>query len=123
MATTCCKKCGRELATSARWCPDCGTPLGGTVRCRSCGNEISIHGRGCRHCGARGAAAYGPRSYVIFFGIGLVILLIFGLIMFFIHWNIEQTKRDFEQQQQQDQEWQQREREQQEWRKKHGFEP
>jgi hypothetical protein len=94
------------------------------VRCRSCGNEISIHGKGCHHCGARGAAAYGPRSDVIFFGVGLVILLIFGLIMFFIHWNIEQTKREFEQKkEQQDQEWQQREREQQEWRKKHGFAP
>src|SRR5438105_4573957 len=116
MATTSCKKCGRELASSARWCPDCGTPLGRTVRCRSCGNEISIFGKGCHHCGALGAAAYGPITYVIFFGILLVMLLIVGLFWFFSNRDIEQKK------QQMDREFQQREREQQEWRKKHGFE-
>jgi double zinc ribbon protein len=116
MAAVSCKKCGRELASSARWCPDCGTPLGKTVRCRSCGKEISVFGKGCHHCGARGAAAYGPISYAIFVGFILVALLIVGLVYSFNNRELEQ------QQQQMEQDRQQREREQQEWRKQNGFE-
>ncbi len=116
MAVTSCKKCGRELAPSARWCPDCGTPLGRTVRCRSCGNEISVYGRGCHHCGARGAAAYGPITHVIFAGIVLLILLVMGLVFYFSNRSFEEERRQMEQKHQQI------EREQQEWRKQHGFE-
>lgn len=88
MATTCCKKCGRKLATTAQWCPDCGTPLGRTVRCRSCGNEIpggwNLGGQfACHHCGATGPAAYGYFGLWIFLGGVLVLILIFGLFYYF----------------------------------------
>ena len=109
MAVTSCKKCGRELTPSARWCPDCGTPLGRTVRCRSCGNEISVFGRGCHRCGARGAAAYGPITHVIFVGIVLLMFLVMGLVFYFSNRSFEAEKQEME-------------RQQQEWRKQHGFE-
>jgi hypothetical protein len=115
MAVTTCKKCGRELGSAARWCPDCGTPLGRSVRCRSCGNDISVYGKGCPHCGALGAAAYGPITYVVFFSILLVMLLIVAAVWFFSHRWVEQENQKM------DQEFQQRQRENQEWRKQHGF--
>jgi hypothetical protein len=112
VAVTSCKKCGRQLAASARWCPDCGTPLGRTVRCRSCGNEIPVYGRGCHHCGARGAAAYGPITYLIFLGGVLIILLFVGLFAYFSNRSMERQKQELERQM---------ERDHQEWRKQHGF--
>jgi len=78
-----CKGCGRQLAPSARWCPDCGTPLGRSVPCRSCGKQISFWGRRCHHCGAWGSAAYGPITFVIFGVLVLVMLGVFLLLAVF----------------------------------------
>ncbi len=31
-----CSKCGNEASSSARFCPECGTALGGTKPCVHC---------------------------------------------------------------------------------------
>jgi hypothetical protein len=119
MAVNSCKQCGREVASSARWCPDCGTPLGKTVRCRSCGNEISIWSKACHRCGAAGAAAFGPITYVMFIGGVLILLSIFGVVAYFFHKQHEKDVKEMHEQHQRN--IQQMEQQQKEWQKKHGF--
>jgi hypothetical protein len=78
-----CRKCGREVGVGARWCPDCGSALGRTVRCHSCGNQFPSSLGKCPRCGAVGAAAYG-RKYTLALVVGiLVLILVFvGLCLF-----------------------------------------
>lgn len=114
-----CSKCGREMGAGARWCPDCGTPRGRTVRCRACGHEFPSNLGQCHRCGAVGAAAYGPK-YTVALWVGvLVLVLIFGGLCLFGWYqhskNVAEQERRFEEQKHR------QEQEQQQWRKQHGF--
>ena len=114
-----CLKCGRELGAGSRWCPDCGTPRGRTVRCHSCGNEFPRSLGKCHRCGAVGAAAYGPR-YTVSIAVGVLVIFLIFLGVSLLGWyqhskNIEEQHRWFEEQKLK------QEQEQQQWRKQPGW--
>lgn len=47
-----CPRCGKKASTDARFCPQCGTALGGgNVRCGNCGVENRSDARFCKNCG------------------------------------------------------------------------
>ncbi len=46
-----CSKCGYEASNSARFCPECGTALGGTKPCVHCRAQIPTAAQFCPQCG------------------------------------------------------------------------
>lgn len=46
-----CPKCGFEASSSARFCPECGTALGGTKPCVHCRAQIPTAAQFCPQCG------------------------------------------------------------------------
>lgn len=114
MTNVSCRKCGREVASGARWCPDCGTILGESVKCRSCGSDIpTIPGKGCPHCGADRLNAYGPYGLggLLFFALFCILSIsLFGYY----------SCQDAQERKQRQEKW---DREHQEWRKNHGSGP
>ncbi len=110
-----CTACGRELGPGARWCPDCGTPRGRTVRCHSCGNEFPRNLGKCHRCGATGAAAYGPKyTWGAVIAVLVLMLAFVGLCLFgwYQHTRqVEEQKHWFEE----------LKRENESWRRQHGF--
>ena len=124
MPTAPCQKCGQEIGAGARWCPNCGTPRGRTVRCHSCGNQFPSNLGECHRCGAVGAAAYGRKhTDSVIVGV-LVIVLIFVGILGLFAWN-QHSKNTNQQQQRRNQEQEQqqwrKQKEQQQWRNQQGF--
>ncbi len=51
-----CGACGAEASPGARFCPDCGKPLGAPAACAKCGTDLSAGSRYCAACGGRVAA-------------------------------------------------------------------
>ena len=50
MALTKCKKCKKEISTTAKFCPNCGESNEKKF-CRECGKEMSITDTSCKSCG------------------------------------------------------------------------
>jgi hypothetical protein len=50
-ATVPCSNCGAAVASSAKFCPECGTPLKATVTCPSCSAEVPRASKFCPECG------------------------------------------------------------------------
>ena len=47
---TTCNICGAEVASGAKFCPECGSPIPRT--CINCGAELSLNAKFCPECGA-----------------------------------------------------------------------
>jgi len=56
-----CGECGASLEAGARFCPNCGTPVGANSapECGDCGAALAPRSRYCASCGARVAAGSG----------------------------------------------------------------
>ena len=50
MALITCKKCKKEISTTAKFCPQCGES-NIKVYCRECGKEMEVTDTSCAHCG------------------------------------------------------------------------
>ncbi len=48
--TTACPKCGARVPASAKFCPDCGQPMGNV--CPKCGKPVKAGAKFCPECGA-----------------------------------------------------------------------
>jgi uncharacterized OB-fold protein len=48
-----CQACGAKLASTARFCPECGTPTSAKKRCGGCGSEVEGSPRFCPECGQK----------------------------------------------------------------------
>lgn len=53
---TSCGACGAHAGPGARFCPECGKPLGGPAACPKCGTDLPSGSRFCAACGGRVAA-------------------------------------------------------------------
>jgi membrane protease subunit (stomatin/prohibitin family) len=49
-----CAKCGGDLVPNARFCPNCGAPVGPAV-CAKCGKELPVGAKFCPECGEKTA--------------------------------------------------------------------
>lgn len=49
-----CSKCGANVAIDSKFCPECGTKMGGeaTVKCAKCGADVAQSAKFCSECGA-----------------------------------------------------------------------
>jgi membrane protease subunit (stomatin/prohibitin family) len=52
-ATATCPNCRASVPANAKFCPECGTRLGGPARCPQCNAELPAGAKFCAECGAR----------------------------------------------------------------------
>jgi curli biogenesis system outer membrane secretion channel CsgG len=56
LAVKTCQECGAVVPEEARFCPQCGKPVGpppGEARCEKCGEKLPPAAKFCPHCGAK----------------------------------------------------------------------
>jgi RNA polymerase subunit RPABC4/transcription elongation factor Spt4 len=46
-----CGKCGSEVPSDSKFCPECGQQLKGSKKCPKCGRESPINAKFCPECG------------------------------------------------------------------------
>jgi membrane protease subunit (stomatin/prohibitin family) len=52
-ATMACPNCRSQIPVNAKFCPECGTKLGGPARCPQCNADVAPGAKFCAECGAR----------------------------------------------------------------------
>lgn len=50
-STLTCANCGKQIASDAKFCSNCGTPVNATKYCSNCGNKIEQGAKFCSKCG------------------------------------------------------------------------